>query len=121
MVRFIGLTAAAGARPGWGVPATTTRRHRMTPTADVNDRPTGKQLAYLKALAARSGQSFAWPQTRAQASREIRRLRSLPAAHDLPNDFDLDIERAAREANADVPIQAFEVAGFGSATWSQRS
>jgi hypothetical protein len=43
---------------------------RMTAT----DRPTVKQLAYLRALAARVGQSFAYPRTRRQASAEIRRL-----------------------------------------------
>jgi hypothetical protein len=47
-------------------------------------------------------------------------LKSLSAAHDLPSVSDLDAERAAREANADVPIQAFEIVGFGVATWSQR-
>ena len=94
----------------------------MTPTADANTRPTGNQLAYLKSLATRTGQTFAWPQTRAQASREIRRLKSLPATEERPGDFDLDAERAAREANADVPIQDFEIAGFGStASWSRRS
>jgi Protein of unknown function (DUF3072) len=91
----------------------------MTPTTDVDKRPTGRQLAYLKSLATRTGQTFPWPQTRAQASREIRRLKSLPAAHDLPNDFDLDVERAAREANGDISIQAFEIAGYGTnCRWS---
>ena len=94
----------------------------MTPTIDVDKRPTAKQIAYLKSLATRTGQTFAWPQSRTQASREIRRLKSLPAADDLAGDFDLDAERAARDANADVPIQAFEIDGFGSnSTWSQRS
>jgi hypothetical protein len=46
-------------------------------------------------------------------------LKSLPAAHDLPNDFDLDVERAAREANGDISIQAFEIAGYGTnCRWS---
>ena len=94
----------------------------MTPTTDADTRPTASQLAYLKSLATRMGQTFEWPQTRAQASREIRRLKSLPAADHLPGDFDLDAERAAREANADVPMQDFEVTGFGSiASWSRRS
>ena len=94
----------------------------MTPTDGESPRPTARQLAYLKSLAARTGQSFAWPQTRAQASREIRRLKALPPAQDLATEFELDAERAAREANSDVPVQAFEVTGFGStATWSQRS
>ena len=94
----------------------------MTPTDGESPRPTARQLSYLKSLAARTGQSFAWPQTCSQASREIRRLKALPPAQDEPTEFELDAERAAREANGDVPVQAFEVAGFGStATWSQRS
>ena len=94
----------------------------MTPTTDENNRPTGRQLAYLKSIASRTGQSFAWPQTRSQASHEIRRLRALPAAHDVRAEFDVEGERAGREANGDVPIQPFEVAGYGSsATWSQPS
>ena len=41
---------------------------------DDDDRPTAKQLAYLRALADRTGQTFAYPKTASQASREIRRL-----------------------------------------------
>ena len=33
----------------------------MTPTTDVDNRATPKQLAYLKSLATRTGQTFAWP------------------------------------------------------------
>ena len=36
--------------------------------------PTAKQLALLRALAQRTGETFAYPRTRAQASSEIRRL-----------------------------------------------
>ena len=43
---------------------------------DDDDRPTRKQLAYLRSLANRAGQTFAYPRTAAQASREIRRLKS---------------------------------------------
>jgi hypothetical protein len=38
--------------------------------------PTRKQLAYLRALATRTGQTFAYPRTAGQASREIRRLKA---------------------------------------------
>jgi hypothetical protein len=93
----------------------------MITSEDGSDRPTGRQLAYLKSLATRTGQSFTWPQSRSQASREIRRLKALPPADPLPTGSDLEAEQAAREANGDVPIEAFEIAGFGSnATWSQR-
>ena len=84
----------------------------MTHSADPNARPTARQLAYLKALAARAGQSFTWPQTRSAASREIRRLKAIPASDALPVEFDLEAERATREANADVPVHGFEIAGY---------
>jgi hypothetical protein len=94
----------------------------MTPARADNPGPTARQLTYLKALAIRAGQSFEWPQTRSQASREIRRLNAVAPTHDLPTESDLAAERAARQANNDVPVRPFEVAGFGStATWSQRS
>ena len=50
----------------------------MSPT----DKPTAKQLAHLRQLAARLSQSFAYPQTRAQASAEIQRLRSAQRGRD---------------------------------------
>ena len=43
--------------------------------------PTPKQLAYLKALARRTATTFAYPQSRGEASREIHRLHQLPVAH----------------------------------------
>ncbi len=94
----------------------------MTPTGNDSAQPTGRQLAYLKALAGRAGQSFAWPRTRSQASREIRRLQAAEPTAAIPRDVDLETEQAAREANADVPVQSFEVTGFGStAAWRQKS
>lgn len=94
----------------------------MTPTGKSSARPTVRQLAYLKALAARAGQSFTWPHTRSQASREIRRLKALPPSDAMPTELDGDAERAAREASGDVPIESSEIAGYGSsATWSRRS
>jgi hypothetical protein len=42
-------------------------------------RPTAKQLAYLRALAARTATTFAYPRSRGEASREIDRLHQLPA------------------------------------------
>ncbi len=42
---------------------------------DVPDqRPTPKQMRYLRTLAERTGQTFAYPRSIQQASREIRRL-----------------------------------------------
>jgi hypothetical protein len=40
-----------------------------------NGKPTSRQLAYLKSLADRTGQTFSYPQTSQQASAEINRLK----------------------------------------------
>ena len=52
-------------------------RHEVETVRDQPERrPTAKQLGYLRALAERAGQTFAYPRTRQQASAEIRRLRA---------------------------------------------
>ena len=51
--------------------------------------PTAKQLAYLRALAERAGQTFATPRTSKDASAEIRRLKAAPPESQL----DRKIER----------------------------
>ena len=85
--------------------------------------PTPKQLAYLKALAARTATSFAYPRSRGEASREIDRLRQLPVRTD-DRDSDagrvLDSDRE-RCAYATAPAPG-EIAGHGSsASWRQQS
>jgi hypothetical protein len=42
----------------------------------TDKRPTARQMSYLKALAERAGQTFAYPRTAADASREIGRLKT---------------------------------------------
>jgi hypothetical protein len=44
-------------------------------TTTTTSKPTSRQLAYLKSLANRSGQTFTYPQTSCQASAEINRLK----------------------------------------------
>ena len=83
--------------------------------------PSFKQLRYLRTLASRAGQTFATPHTRAEASAEIRRLKSVRSAGFTF--AERQEEQAAREVHGDVAIvQGWEIAGHGStATWSQRS
>ena len=92
---------------------------------DYDDRPSRKQLSYLRALAMRTGQTFAYPRTAAAASREIQRLKVLAPSSKIEREVerhDWAAETAAREANCDVPIRPHELAGYGSSTtWSQRS
>jgi hypothetical protein len=83
--------------------------------------PTGKQLAYLRTLAERAGQTFIVPGTRAEASAEIRRLK---ATRGSGFTFaEMAAEEAARVAHGDVAVvKPWEIDGRGStATWSQRS
>ena len=85
--------------------------------------PSPKQLNYLKALAARTGQTFAWPKTSRQASTEIARLKEAPQSTLAERAVEQSDDRLAREADEDaVAIHGFELIGSGSnATWSQRS
>ncbi len=86
--------------------------------------PSARQLSYLKALAGRTSQTFTYPRTSRDASREIRRLETVRPTSRVELELerrDLASEQAAREANCDVPVDLdTEVAGYGStATWSR--
>ena len=86
--------------------------------------PTPKQLAYLRALAERTGQTFAMPRTRQDASAEIRRLKATPTESQLERRIEQDeIADAIGTGRQDsVRVAPDEVTGYGSsATWSQRS
>ena len=92
----------------------------MTPKA-----PSARQLNYLKALANRTGQTFTYPTTSSDASREIQRLKTVRPTSRVELELeraDLAAEQTARDANCDVPIHRSEIEGYGStATWSRRS
>ena len=84
--------------------------------------PSAKQLAYLKALANRTGQTFTYPKTGRDASQEIQRLKTVRPSSRVERELerlDLAAEHAAREANCDVPVDLSEVEGYGSnCRWS---
>lgn len=88
--------------------------------------PSSRQLGYLRSLARRTGTSFTYPQTRAQASREIKRLGAIASTGFTF--AELQAENQARELNGDLPltygtaVRDHEIDGYGStATWSRRS
>lgn len=85
--------------------------------------PTSKQLKYLRHLAMQSGQSFAYPRTRAEASAEIKRLKGsgrMSAADRRREAHELSHKVAGRGGDA-AAVRSSELAGYGSsATWSQR-
>ena len=86
--------------------------------------PTPKQLAYLRALAGRTGQTFAMPRTSRDANAEIRRLKAAPAETRLGRRIEHDeiAEAISTGAQDSVRVTRTEVSGYGSsATWRQRS
>lgn len=86
-------------------------------------KPTPKQLAYLRGLAEKTGTTFAYPQTRAEASAEIKRLqhhkRSAPGdARRERRDVQRDLQTRPDDATA---VRASHVRGYGSsARWAHR-
>ena len=86
--------------------------------------PSARQLNYLRALANRTGQTFTYPKTSRDASREIQRLKTVRPSSRIELELerlDLASEQAAREANCDVRVNLdTEVSGHGSkCRWSQ--
>jgi hypothetical protein len=102
------------------MPTTPHQEASMTPKP-----PSARQLNYLKALASRAGQTFAYPKTSRDASREIQRIKTVRPTSRIELELErLDVagEQAAREANCDVRVDLSEIEGYGStATWSRRS
>jgi hypothetical protein len=93
----------------------------MSSTPKLVDRPTRRQLAYLRSLATRTGQTFAYPRTRRQASREIQRLEQAQASPRAERSIERkDIADAiARGPEDAAAVRPDEVAGFGSnCRWS---
>jgi len=76
--------------------------------------PTSKQLAYLRALAERTGQTFAMPRTSRDASVEIRRLKAAPAESQLERRIEHDeITDAISTGSQDsVRVTRTEVTGY---------
>jgi hypothetical protein len=86
----------------------------MSPSTEPT--PTGPQLRYLRALAAKTGTTFAYPATRSDASREIDRLRKRKSEPRTPS-LETDGLEAEDLAYA-TAVHPSEISGFGSsATW----
>jgi hypothetical protein len=84
--------------------------------------PTAKQLRLLRRLVLERGESFATPNTRAQASREIGRLkarrRSTPTERAVERK---EVSRALADSGDAAQVRGDEITGYGaSATWRGR-
>ena len=87
-------------------------------------KPTRRQLNYLRALANRTGQTFTYPRTRREASREIERLKQAQPNTRIERKLERkDIADAVAHGPQDATrVQPGEVTGYGStATWKDRS
>ena len=96
----------------------------MENSSTNDDQPTPKQLAYLRSLAEPMGQTFAYPRTRGQASREIRRLKNTQPSSRVERSIERKeiADAIARGPEDAARVGPGEVTGFGStATWKQRS
>lgn len=85
---------------------------------------TSKQLGFLRALAERTGQTFAPPRTSREASLEIRRLKATPGDSKVERRIERDeiVDAIAAGLQDSAGVVASEVTGYGSsATWSRRS
>jgi hypothetical protein len=92
----------------------------MTDSQHHAQKPTSKQLRYLRALAERCGESFAYPTTAAEASAEIDRMkgRSRSSRADRRRDV-AGVRDAMAERGGDAAaVRSAEISGYGSsATW----
>jgi hypothetical protein len=81
--------------------------------------PTKPQLDRLRRLADRKGQSFAYPATRAEASRELQRLAMAEKSTAAERALDrLDIVRDDHPMRSAARIHDDEIEGWGSsARW----
>jgi hypothetical protein len=85
-------------------------------------KPTPKQLAYLKSLADTTGTTFTYPKTKAQASAEIRRIKTRPrssAGERTRERRDVQRELTERPSDAAAVRVGRDVRGYGSsARWA---
>jgi hypothetical protein len=85
-------------------------------------KPTPKQLAYLKSLAEQTGTTFTFPKTSAQASAEIRHLKTRPrssSSERVRERRDVQRELAERPDDAAAVMIGRDVRGYGSsARWA---
>jgi hypothetical protein len=92
-------------------------RRSPCPTA-----PTPKQLRLLRTLATERGQTFAVPHTKAQASREIARLKAQrPSTRSEATRDRCEVSRDLARAGGAAAPRSHEIVGYGaSARWGGR-
>ena len=82
-------------------------------------KPSPKQLAYLRTLAERCGESFTLPTTSQEASKEIERLKGRrPTSRSDRRRERREVERAMSDRGPASAVREDEITGYGSsARW----
>ncbi len=82
--------------------------------------PTKRQLNYLRSLAAERGESFTYPHTVGEASREIERLRARKPSSYVERRIEREqLDEAMAERGDAASVREFEIEGHGSsARWA---
>jgi len=93
--------------------------HPNKPTAP---RPTAKQLQFLRRMALERGESFAMPQTRAQASCEIGRLKARRRSIRTERAVERrQVSRDLADSGDAARVRGSEITGYGAnATWRRK-
>jgi hypothetical protein len=88
----------------------------MTNSQHHHRKPSSKQLRYLRSLAERCGESFAYPATSAEASAEIDRLkgRRRTAGADRRREVAQVRQAMARGVGDAAAVREAEIRGYGS-------
>lgn len=81
--------------------------------------PSARQMRYLRDLAAQRGESFAYPQTAAQASAEIERLKGRRPSSATERRIErLEVSRTMAARGGAATVRDSEITGYGSsARW----
>lgn len=88
-------------------------------TSGEPDGPTPKQLKALRSLAFSRGQTFSYPATKAEASREIQRLLRARGQSLIDRQIEADELERLRGPRDATAVREDEVSGHGSsARWS---
>jgi hypothetical protein len=96
--------------------------HHPEATMPATRKPTTRQLTYLKALAQRTGQTFTYPQTMADASAQIARLKTVPSSSRVERRIEHKViaDEIQAGSNDATRIRDDEISGRGAtATWTR--
>lgn len=85
--------------------------------------PSPEQLSYLRSLAMQRGETFAYPQTGAEAGAEIDRLLGRRRGSQIERRIEREqVSRDMASRGDGASVRRFEVAGYGSsAEWAERA